>query len=572
MSLEHTKENLIRYLADADNKVIALSGKWGTGKSHLWREVKAASPDDAVKGALYVSLFGLSDMGQIKLKIVQNALPNSEKSSVMWDKARVGAEAARKLLTSIHKGFSALDELALLAVPSILKNRVIVLDDIERKHDKLNIDEVLGFIDEFTQQHGARFILILNSDQLANKALWETLREKVVDQEIQLNTSPNEAFAIAIGLTPSKFSAAISDAVKKCEITNIRIIRKITKAVNSILGDRHALPAAILSRTVPSIVLLASINYRGLENGPTVDFVLARGTPSDWKYSEGEDETETETETDSSRNESKWGLMLDELGIQVCDEFELLVIEYLQSGMFNVSALDAIIDRYVAETESLEAREKAIELSISLFWDHKVTEGEHLAQAQALLPVVHLVDPYIVSKLALEVAALPDGPKVAQSMLGNWLAALRAKQLTQIDDDNPFGKTLHPSIQAEFDAINSQVHASTTLYDAVEHIKNNSGWGARHERALRSASVAEFESVIRSLPRDQLRVFMQKMLELRAQKATYDQHFAPALDHFTEACRNLRNAPNSGRLGELLQRLFDHAKLGAQLAPISPVP
>lgn len=563
MSLQQTKENLVRLLADADNRVIALSGKWGTGKSHLWRDVKAASSDDAVKSALYVSLFGLSDMGQIKLKIVQNALPNSEKSSVMWDKARVGAEAARKVLTSFHKGFSALDELALLAVPSILKNRVIVLDDIERKHDKLNIDEVLGFIDEFTQQHGARFILILNSDQLTNKALWETLREKVVDQEIRLNTSPNEAFAIAIGLTPSKFSAVISDAVEKCKITNIRIIRKITKAVNAILGDRQALATAILKRTVPSIVLLASINYRGLEDGPTVDFVLARGTPSDWKYLEGEDDTDTDT----SRRESKWDMMLDELGIQVCDEFELLVIEYLQSGMFNGSALTAIIDRYVGETESLEAREKAIDLSISIFWDHKLTENDLLAQAQALLPVVHLLDPYIFSKLALEVEALPGGSKVVQRMLDNWLAVLRAKQLIRIDDDNPFDKALHPSIQAEFDAINAQAQTSTTVYDAVEYIKNNSGWSARHERALRSASVAEFESVIRTLPRDQLRVFMQKMLELRAQKATYDQHFAPALDHFTQACRNLRNAADSGRLGQLLQNLFDHAKLGAQLSP-----
>ena len=69
----------------------------------------------------------------------------------------------------------------MLAVPGILKDKVIVLDDIERKHDKLSIDEVLGFIDEFTQQHGARFVVILNSDQLDNRKVWDTLREKVVE-------------------------------------------------------------------------------------------------------------------------------------------------------------------------------------------------------------------------------------------------------------------------------------------------------------------------------------------------------------------------------------------------------
>jgi len=35
MSLQATKNHLIQLLDDQDNKVIALSGKWGTGKSHL---------------------------------------------------------------------------------------------------------------------------------------------------------------------------------------------------------------------------------------------------------------------------------------------------------------------------------------------------------------------------------------------------------------------------------------------------------------------------------------------------------------------------------------------------------
>ena len=68
MTLSTTKDHLIQLLEDPDNKVIALTGKWGTGKSHLWREVKVASKDGAVKGALYVSLFGLSEMNQVKLK------------------------------------------------------------------------------------------------------------------------------------------------------------------------------------------------------------------------------------------------------------------------------------------------------------------------------------------------------------------------------------------------------------------------------------------------------------------------------------------------------------------------
>ncbi len=65
MSLKKTKDQLIRLLDEADSSVIALSGKWGTGKTHLWNEVKNGAGDDKVKNALYVSLFGLSSVDQV---------------------------------------------------------------------------------------------------------------------------------------------------------------------------------------------------------------------------------------------------------------------------------------------------------------------------------------------------------------------------------------------------------------------------------------------------------------------------------------------------------------------------
>ena len=75
MSLSRTKERLVRLLGQGDNSVIALSGKWGTGKTHLWNEVKDSSEDQKVKDALYVSLFGLSSVDQVKRKLIESAIP-----------------------------------------------------------------------------------------------------------------------------------------------------------------------------------------------------------------------------------------------------------------------------------------------------------------------------------------------------------------------------------------------------------------------------------------------------------------------------------------------------------------
>ncbi len=68
--LRKPKKQLIELLENADNKVIALSGRWGTGKTHLWNEVKTEFKDVKVQKALYVSLFGLSSIDQIKRKLI----------------------------------------------------------------------------------------------------------------------------------------------------------------------------------------------------------------------------------------------------------------------------------------------------------------------------------------------------------------------------------------------------------------------------------------------------------------------------------------------------------------------
>lgn len=559
MSLQEAKKHLIQLLADEENKVIAVSGKWGTGKSHLWREVRDASADPKINGALYVSLFGLRDMGQIKLKIVQSALPHAKEESASWDSVTKVLRSGRTFLQAFHKGFSALDDLALLAVPFILKDKLIVLDDIERKHDELSIDEILGFIDEFTQQHRARFLLVLNSDQLARREMWDTLREKVVDQEIHLNTSAVEAFTIASGLTSSQYAQRIGKSVETCNITNIRIIRKIIKTVNRILGDRTNLADAVLARVIPSVVLLAAINYNGIEDGPDFQYVLSIGSPNNWL---AHYEKKEEDGSENSKRRGRWNLIINELGILGCDEFEVLMVEFLESGLFDTSKIYKIIDRYVAETNAMEAREEAHQFLMRSFWDYRLEETVLLEQARKLISVAHLLDPFIVTDLDIAAAKLPDGNSVGQAIIDAWIYSFRTRGLEEVSDENPFNRPLHNAIKAEFAKINARAQEKTTVFDACIYMANNSGWGTMQEVAMRSASTTDFEETIRTLTIDDLRLFMRKMLDLLTQRQTYDQHFGSATDHFKEVCRNIVLDPTSARLGRLIRRLFEDAKLG----------
>jgi len=566
MSMGETKKQLIQLLADKENKVIALSGKWGTGKSHLWEDVRKTSLQNGIKNALYVSLFGLTDMSQIKLKLVQSVLPEIESNSAAWDKITGVVKAARTVLQALNKGFSALDDLALLAIPTILKDKVIVLDDIERKHEKLNIDEILGFIDDFTQRHGARFVLILNSDQLFKKEIWNTLREKVVDQELRLDTSSSEAFSIAISQTGSSYAPMIENAVTTCRITNIRIIRKIIKAVSRIVGDHTQLDNALLLRVIPSIVILAAIHYKGIENGPDFQYVLSRGSENDWaEYFENKDKELDEP----GKRRAEWKLLLDELGIYACDEFEVLVVQFLESGLFDLTKLNKIISRYAAETDAFKAREQAKKFRTDLFWDHRLNEEELLQRAKELIPISEFLDPFTVTDLKIAISELSsEGAKIGEAIVSEWLKGFKAKGITEHAEEDPFNRPLDPLIKAEFETAANQAQARTSVYNACTHIAQHSGWGTMQAVALKSATVADFEVTIRSLEIDGLRKFMRKMIDMRIHRAMYDEHFGSATDYFVEACKRIVADSDSVRLGKLIRTLFTDAGMADQLSTV----
>lgn len=563
MSLKSTKAQLTKLLLDEETKVISLVGKWGTGKSYMWQEIQASSSSNKVKAALYASLFGLSSIEQVKLKLIQSAVPAMKENPGLWKGAKDVLKSEVKILEGFHKSFGALSDVGLLLTPAILRQKIIVLDDIERKHENLKIDEVLGFIDEFSQRYECRFILILNSNQLDRREVWETLREKVIDEELQLTTSCSEAFDIALKKSPSQWASLIASAAEKCSLTNIRILQKIIKVVNSIIGGYETLPDAVLARVIPSTVVLAAIHYRGIENGPDLNFVLSTGSSPDWENYFNQKAPEQETEIE--KLEAQWRLLLSNLGIHACDDFELLIAEYLQSGLFDPSKLSDVINRYKTETAEMSAN---IECSLFFersFWDHKLTEEQLLEDARPLVAKAHLLDPYMATSLHDSLNSLPNGHALAEETIENWIAS-RINGSRNAVAENFFHRKVHPKIEALFKKKEEQAQEDTSIIDACTHISQHSGWGTRQEMVMQHATVEAMELIIRTASTQDLRLFMAKMLQLTANQENYEKHFGSAMENFVKACQRILNEKSNPRLEKIIQHLFEDAKLSERLS------
>ncbi|MDV7211348.1 P-loop NTPase fold protein [Azotobacter beijerinckii] len=571
MTLARCRQNFIDLIGDADNRVIALSGKWGTGKSHLWKEVQEETTDDKAKEAVYVSLFGVSSIAELKLKIAQGLLPKLAAGGTLAESIKNGCAGVKKVLKGIHSGFSALDELALIAAPMMIKGRFIVIDDIERKHDKLSIDEILGFIDDCVQSQGCRILLILNSDQLGDKKLWELFREKVIDQELRLDTSPSEAFDIATTLTPTACAAQVRPAVEACQITNIRIIRKIIRVVNHLLANRGQLPPDVLDRVIPSATLLSAIHYKGLEDGPDFDFVLNFNSMLVAMLA-CETKKRGEEETPEVKARERWRLLMDKLGIPGSDEFEALVVDYLKSGLIEGAAVGRIIDHYLAEGRELAARTRVHDFFERCIWHPEVPEAELLEELRAMLPDVGLLDMMLVTDLHEQAMRLTGGARLAQELIDGWLVAFRQRQRQrhrqgeELDlNFNYFRRPLHPDISNEISAAQARQQSTVTLLEVCRRVREDHGWGTREEILMKSVTPADYESVIRATTGADLKLLLLQSMDFLKNRGMYDSHFGGATQSFLDACQVIVQRDPDIRLSRLICNLFREAGMEPEL-------
>jgi hypothetical protein len=480
------------------------------------------------------------------------------------------AQAAKKLLTTVSNRFSALDDIALLAAPKLLRDRFLAFDDIERKHAHLSIDEVLGFIDDLTENRNCRVLLILNTDKLGDKELWDQLREKVIDHELRLDTSPTEAFEIARKIVPTNFVEAIRSSVETCGISNIRVVCKIIRLVNRILADYQDLSAEVLERVIPSSVLLAGIYYKGLEDGPGIDFVMSFSAEAVYIRTASKSRA-MEKPTDDDKARARWMVMLQQLKINSVDEFEQLVVEFLQSGLLDDSALKKVVTRYRSEAELLAARRRIEQFFFRCDWHPELTDSELVDEARNLLADVNVLDPFSVTALHDRLMGMSEGSALADEMVKLWVSNFRrdaaGKELGRVEDFNFFGRKVHPLIRAEIDAIYAGQRASKTLLDVVRGIAVRSGWGADEESVMKSATPAEFAALLSSLTGEDLKLFLLKNIDLYANRVTYEKHFGSAMSNFLSACRTICAANSNPRLATLIKNVFADSKLSNDLEP-----
>lgn len=577
MTLEHTKAQLTKLISQPDLKVIALSGAWGTGKTHLWNEIRRESANTTISASRYVSLFGVRDIGQLKLKIVQSMLPNIAHGNFVTESIGKLWSAGKEALKKVHPAFTAVDELALVAVPAALRNQFVVIDDLERKHSALTVDEVLGFVDEYVERFGTRFLLILNSEKLSevqDNALWASFREKVVDEELRLSPTAIEAFDIAIPDPNVPYRTAVQNAVEVCNLTNIRVIRLAYRLVTRLLGTTSELAVPIQARTVPSIVLIVAAHNKAIKDGPDVDFIASFNRDQQaWLNRHFSNSNSQPDEPSEHANPASWKLLMSSLQIYSADKFEELVVAYVREGRHDAQAVEQVIEGYRADQTLLEAQTAANVLRERIQWDMNATEAELLLEAERCVPHARVLDASTVTSLYKVVGELQDGHSIAERMLDAWIEHLAEVKETLESRESRIPTSflqLHPRLKTALDAARSEHMQSGTLEEVMLSLAVRDGWGHKDEAILKTATVQDFLAAMGALNGHNFKIFMLKSLDILEHNQMYEKHFGSAGSNFLEASRLIVSADAGSRMARLLLALFADSKVSNLLAPSTP--
>lgn len=240
-NVKKLKEYLIvenGYLLDelSNGKVIMLSGEWGSGKTHFWKN--EIEPKFQKKPYAYVSLYGKTSIASIENDLYMQIYSSTNNEGDFISKA------SSTLISTYGKVFKPLSIIDAVeseklvvaskhkkAIKALQKNALICFDDFERKSKDVDLNDLFGFITQLALNFNCKIVLILNSDVFEGKEkkIFADLKEKSVSKFFKFNPSSENLFEIIFNkyTLDEKHKTIILNAINEFSLLNARIYENI---------------------------------------------------------------------------------------------------------------------------------------------------------------------------------------------------------------------------------------------------------------------------------------------------------------------------------------------------------
>lgn len=211
----------------SNGKVIMLSGKWGSGKTHFWKNKIEENLKKEKIPNNYISLYGKTSIQEIKnevfLKIFEgmdifkiddksvNLAKNTANLIADFTKTVSVFGVNLDLSKIVDKSFEKLEQVREEQKDEKTKallnsGAIICFDDFERKSKDIDLNDLFGFITNLTIEFKSKVVIILNDDVFEGeeKKIFSRVKEKSVSKFLKYEPKIEELFNLIFDLEIEK--------------------------------------------------------------------------------------------------------------------------------------------------------------------------------------------------------------------------------------------------------------------------------------------------------------------------------------------------------------------------------
>src|SRR5690349_13690117 len=552
MNQADTHAALQDYLARSnDYRVIALKGAWGTGKTHLWWSVaKTLSPADA--SPIYCSLFGKNSADEIKKALLNETLASISDGAAATQKFLSGLfDKAAKVADVFVKGADAVGQLtsgvfgqiAGAMLEKVIEGRLVVLDDFERRGRDLDIVAMLGLVD-YLKNHECKVLFIFNEERLGESRDVEAFaqfREKLIDVELKLDITPEEAFNIAAEGRNVPYMEQTRGHFVALGVNNIRIASRVLKVVENVYRNNRQLDELLLRGTLRAAVTLTAVYFQGVPDAPAFD-TLEQGT-------RGFGFLLAESLTDEQRRVRDFGAQ--HLG-DADDGFVNILVRHLKTGAPLHNEFAAYWQQRGQRLTEAAERQRLTTWLTDVWWNPAATATDLTQRISALLPAaaerLGIDECQNVYDALIEI----DAPH-AEEFIRKASARIRERGTTEdierADLTAHRGSQLSQHLVAAIEERGARLNPRPSLAAAVEKVGARNGYSALDAAVITEATTAQFIEVYRGATTGNMHTLMRFWEHLG------EGDLAPAMPHVTAAVREVLAAEPTSRLARIISRV-----------------
>lgn len=178
-------ESIINYIRNKNAAfAVMINGKWGSGKTYFFNDYLKDEIEKADKNVclIYISLFGIKTIEEIKSQILFNLITNYSNEKVFKKVKSKSDFSLWSLIRSMPNSNNIFNISSLLysyfkKLINNGKNIVLCFDDFERT--EVEIENILGCINHFIEHDSAKVIIISDESKIKDSS-YKGIKEKVI--------------------------------------------------------------------------------------------------------------------------------------------------------------------------------------------------------------------------------------------------------------------------------------------------------------------------------------------------------------------------------------------------------